>query len=230
MLLAATWVRNHKLKANRKQLMLEHKLLRLQMNPHFLFNSLSSIQNVIIRSDKMEAATLVANFSKFIRFILESSRSNLVPLDNEIEAINIFLDLQKVRFPNLFSHSIQVDIDELASEVLVPPLIVQPFVENSVIHGFPKDRNDGKLDIHFFRSNGNLCCRVKDNGIGFKSNFHKKEGTHKSLATQITTERLELISKRYNRKASLVYEDLGDNEQGTSLLITLPLLFNDLEN
>lgn len=229
-LLTATWVRNSKLKANRKQLMLEHKLLRLQMNPHFLFNSLSSIQNVIIRSDKMEAATLVANFSKFIRFVLDSSRSNLVPLDNEIEAINIFLDLQKVRFPNLFTHTINIDIDEDSSEVLVPPLIIQPFVENSVIHGFPKDKNDGKLDIHFFKSNGNLCCRVKDNGVGFTSNIHKKEGTHTSLATQITAERLELISKRYKCKATLVYEDMGDNAQGTSLIITLPLLFNDIEN
>jgi LytS/YehU family sensor histidine kinase len=178
----------------------------------------------------MEAATLVASFARFIRFILESSRNNLVPLDNEIEAINIFLDLQKVRFPGLFSHTVKIDIDEDPSEVLVPPLIVQPFVENSVIHGFPKDRNDGEILIHFFKENGNLCCRVKDNGIGIETSSQKKEGTNKSLATQITTERLDLINKRFKCNASLRYEPASNNEPGTSVLITLPLLFNDFDS
>lgn len=224
-MLGATWLRNSKLKANRKQLALEHKLLRSQMNPHFLFNSLSTIQNMVLRAGKMEAAGLVTSFAKFIRFILESSRSNLVPLDKEIEAITLYLNLQKVRFPNLFEHTIRLDVKEDPSEILVPPLIIQPFVENSVIHGFPKDRNDGKLDIHFFQTNGTICCKIKDNGVGFATAKSPKEGTHKSVATQIVRERLELLSKRHKAKASLTYED--DIETGTSVLITLPLLFYD---
>ena len=111
-LLAATWIINSKINAHRKQLALEHKLLRSQMNPHFLFNSLSAIQNMVLRVDKMQAAGLVASFAKFIRFILDSSRENLVPLDKEIEAINIYLDLQRVRFPNLFTNEFIVEVDD----------------------------------------------------------------------------------------------------------------------
>lgn len=229
-LLAATWIHNSKLKSKQQQLILEHKLLRSQMNPHFLFNSLSAIQNMVIRADKMEAAGLVASFSRFIRFILDSSMSNLIPLDKEIEAINLYLDLQKVRFPNLFTFNINIDINESTSEVLVPPLIIQPFVENSVIHGFPKNLSDGKLNVTIFQDNGHLCCRVKDNGIGFKNSVEKKEGAHKSVATQIARERLDILSKRYKCNASIVHEKLKESEKGTSILITLPFIFFDEES
>ena len=228
-LLGATLIRNSKLKAKRKQLLLEHKLLRSQMNPHFLFNSLSTIQNLILRADKMEAATQVANFSNFIRFILDSSRDNLISLEKEIEAINLFLNLQQVRFPNLFTFSVNVELNEDAAELLVPPLIIQPFVENAVIHGFSKGTSGGLLQIHFFELNGYLCSRVKDNGVGISFSETRKEGTHKSVATQITRERLELLNKRFKTSAGLEYEVLSNNEKGTSVLITLPLLFNDNE-
>lgn len=228
-LLAATWIITSKINAHRKQLSLEHKLLRSQMNPHFLFNSLSAIQNMVLRVGKMEAAGLVANFAKFIRFILDSSRENLIPLDKEIEAINLYLDLQKVRFPNLFKNEFIIDIEDDPSDVLIPPLIFQPFVENSVIHGFPKDRVDNLLTIHIFQCNGTLCCRIKDNGIGFDTSKSSKEGTHKSLATQITLERLSILEKKHRSKASFAYEQLPDNEKGTSILIKIPLLFSDVE-
>lgn len=226
-LLAATWIINSKINAHRKQLALEHKLLRSQMNPHFLFNSLSAIQNMVLRVDKMQAAGLVASFAKFIRFILDSSRENLVPLDKEIEAINIYLDLQRVRFPNLFTNEFIVEVDDDPSDILVPPLLFQPFVENSVIHGFPKDRADNILTINIFQSNGTLCCRIKDNGIGMDASKSSKEGTHKSVATQITLERLSILEKKHRSKASFTYEQLPDNEKGTSVLIKIPLLYSD---
>nr|HPQ33794.1 histidine kinase [Tenuifilaceae bacterium] len=228
-LLGATWIWSSKQEAKRKQLLLEHKLLRSQMNPHFLFNSLSTIQNLILRSEKMEAATQVANFSNFIRFILDSSRNNLVSLEKEIEAINLFLDLQKKRFPNLFTHTLNINLNDDPADILVPPLIIQPFVENAIIHGFAKDSTGGLLQVNFIEDNGQLCCRVKDNGVGISSTPTRKEGTHKSVATQITRERLDLLNKRFKTKAMVEYEDIPSNEKGTSILITLPLLFNDNE-
>lgn len=226
-ILGATWIKNSKLKANQKQLILEQKLLRSQMNPHFLFNSLSAIQNIILQANKKEASTLLANFANFIRFILDSSRENLVPLNKEIEAINLFLSLQKVRSPNLFTHSFTLDLADDSSEILVPPLIIQPFVENAVIHGFTKGSTSGILSIQVSQEGKYLLCRVKDNGVGMSQYTSKKEGTHKSVATQITNERLSLLSKRYSCSASLVYEKLDENETGTSVLLKLPLLFTD---
>lgn len=228
-LLAFTWIRNSKLKSEREQLNLEQKLLRSQMNPHFLFNSLSAIQNMVIRADKMVAAGLLASFSQFIRFILDGSRTNLIPLNREIEAINLYLDLQKVRFPNLFTFKIEVSIEDDPSEVLIPPLIIQPFVENSVIHGFPKNQNDGELIVQIYQSEGNLCCRVKDNGVGMEESKVKREGSHKSVATKITLERLNLLRKRYKCNASFEYEKLQEGEKGTSVLITLPFIFSNEE-
>lgn len=226
-LLAATWIHISKLKSEREQLNLEHKLLRSQMNPHFLFNSLSAIQNMVIRADKMVAAGLVANFSQFIRFILDSSRSNLIPLDREIEAINLYLDLQKVRFPDLFTFKIEINLEDDPSEVLIPPLIIQPFVENSVIHGFPKNQNDGILNVTVFQDNENLCCRIKDNGVGLENFLEKKESKHNSVATKITHERLNILSKRYKCKASIEYEKLMEGERGTSVLLKLPFIFSN---
>jgi len=229
LLAAGLWVYNAKLKAKQQRLILEHRLLRSQMNPHFLFNSLSAIQNMVIRADKMVAAGLVANFAKFIRFILDSSRCNLVPLEKEIEAINLFIDLQKVRFPKLFTHKITLNIEDDPDDILVPPLIVQPFVENSIIHGFEKNRIDGEIDISFTQSEGYLFCRIVDNGVGMDNQKIKKEGMHKSVATQITRDRLNVLCKQFKCKASLEYSKpkIGINTQGTIVSLKLPLLFAD---
>jgi tetratricopeptide (TPR) repeat protein len=226
-LLAFLWIYSAKLKSKQQRLILEHQLFRSQMNPHFLFNSLSAIQNMVYRADKLVAAELVASFAKFIRLILDSSRSNLVPLQSEIEAINLFLDLQKVRFPNLFNYSITLDTQTDVADIMIPPLIVQPFVENSVIHGFAKDRTDGMIQIKFVEANNSLYCEVIDNGIGISKAKEKKEGTHKSLATQITRDRLSVLCKQLKCRANFEYEDIDSDGGGTRLTLKLPLLFSD---
>ena len=227
-LLAILWIYSSKLKSKQQRLILEHQLFRSQMNPHFLFNSLSAIQNMVYRADKLVAAELVASFAKFIRLVLDSSRSNLVPLQSEIEAIKLFLDLQKVRFPNLFNYSIALETANDAAEIMIPPLIVQPFVENSVIHGFEKDRTDGMIQIKFVEDNDILYCEVVDNGIGISKAIGKKEGTHKSLATQITRERLSVLCRQLKCRANFEYEDIGaEDGGGTRLILKLPLLFSD---
>ncbi len=201
------------------------------MNPHFLFNSLSAIQNVVLRESKMVAAEQVAKFAKFIRFVLDSSRCNLISLEGEMEAIELFLDLQEVRFPNLFSYSINLEIHDDASEILVPPLIIQPFVENSVIHGFQKDRSDGFIQIDIKQNSKYLLCNITDNGIGYSNAPKRKEGTHKSVATQITRDRLELLNKRYKCTASMDIKEVdGGAGSGTVVHLKLPLLFTESGN
>ncbi len=217
-------------KLNYQKVLTEQKLLRSQMNPHFIYNSLNSIQSFISSNQSYEAEKYLAQFAKLIRGILENSRTDLISLEKEIEVLTLYLNLEQLRFENRFSYSIHVD-DEIEQDFIsIPPMLVQPFIENAILHGF-KNKNKGEINIHFNEKEDFLICIIDDNGIGRgAASLSGSEKKHKSLATSITKERLDALSTEYQKPAFFTIEDKTENDTekplGTRVIIQIPIIEN----
>ena len=202
--------------------------LRSQMNPHFIFNSLNSINHFILSNDTDNASNYLTKFSRLIRLILDNSRTECGYLDNEIKALELYIQLEAVRFENAFSYEIFVNENVSVATILIPPLIIQPYVENAIWHGLlHKQTGEGKLQINIWMKDETLQIKITDNGVGrekataLKSN---KTLLHKSHGMKITSERLEVINNLYKVNASVEITDLKDDQNqanGTSVLITI---------
>jgi len=223
--------RQNKLKADQQMLVLQQKLFRLQMNPHFLFNSLSSIHNYIVHENSAKAAQYLLNFSSLVRNILDCSVQEYIPLDKEISAIGNYLDLQKNRFADKFDYSIKVDEAIDPESINIPPMLLQPFIENSIEHGFKYRKEGGNINISFFLENGKMIVDLEDNGIGRKKAqelLFKENKDHKSLATTITRERIHVLSKKLKKKIKLSILDLKNEKgeaEGTKVMFEIPLIY-----
>lgn len=186
------------LKNNNYMRDLEQKSLNASMNRHFIFNALTSIQYYIIQNDRLTANKYLTRFAKLIRLNLDSSQANIVDLDTEIERLNLYLELEKMRFKT-FDFKIEVDDTISISEIFVPPMILQPYVENSIIHGLQGGNiKDGLITISVKNEPDYVSIILKDNGVGFKEGLSKKEkekGDHTSYGTEITKNRIDLFSK-----------------------------------
>lgn len=215
---------------NRKRILLlrqkeniERRLLRSQMNPHFIFNAISSIQNYLYdKSDLKVALNYMSKFAELMRQILENSREEYVPLHEEIKSLENYLDLQKLRYSNSFGYNITVDKELDVYQVLVPPLIAQPFVENAIEHGMIYRLENGLVKISFTNNNDKIELLIEDNGVGSKSiKIEPKKMTHKknSLATIMTNERLQLLSKINKSKFEMA---ISSHKEGTLVSIQLP--------
>lgn len=141
-------------KAEQKSIVMEQRLLRAQMNPHFLFNSLASIQNYIINQDTDQASIYLSRFSKLVRNILDNSTEEYVPLEKEIDTIRNYLELQKVRYAGKFDFTITVDEKLDEENTLIPPMLAQPFIENAIEHGIKHKETNGHIAIRFGRRTG----------------------------------------------------------------------------
>jgi tetratricopeptide (TPR) repeat protein len=225
------WLINHnnKTKATRNFIVLENKLLRSQMNPHFMFNSLNAIQTYILRKNPLEGASYLAKFAELMRSILYNSREEFVIVEKEITMISNYLELQQIRFNNLFSYSIDVDPDIKVKKTLIPPMLAQPFIENAVEHGFKDIDYPGILNVSFKLEDEGILITIKDNGVGVersKEQGRGKEKLHKSLATVISKERLDLFNKRMKKGLfSLDIKQLEDEKgriTGTEVRIKIP--------
>lgn len=218
-------IRQNKLKAVMDAQMLEHKLLRTQMNPHFIFNSLVAIQSFLNMQSPDVVSGYIGKFSRLMRLILENSRCNFISIETEVETLELYLEMQKIRFSDNFSYSIILPEDSDFLENMIPPMLAQPFVENAIEHGFLRSERGGVLTIRFYENNGCICCEIEDNGVGIsKSTEGKRDGEHKSLAMKITHERLALLSKRGKQEASLSIQDLLlVGKSGTLVTIKVPL-------
>lgn len=205
------------LELKNQKLEIERKLLQSQMNPHFIFNALNSIQRFVSESDSFNAQVYFARFGKLMRNILEQSRKEFISLEEEIETLQLYIDLEQLRFNNSFSATITSSI-EGSGEVQIPPMIIQPFVENAILHGFKGIRKDGKLRIHFSEvNNTTILCTIEDNGIGRQKaseNTHNSTLKKTSLGTQVTRDRLRAMGPE--EKEHIVYEDLS---QGTRVKV-----------
>lgn len=206
---------------------LKQKTLQLQMNPHVIFNTLNSIQQFVINNDIDNAVRYLSSFSKLMRRILNNSNERYIPLNDELEAIRLYLELEAMRLGNRFSYTIIVDPDIDAENIEIAPLIIQPFVENAIIHGLVPKKQDCFLSVTISKSAQNkLLCVIEDNGVGRKYSESMKEmrGAHKSYGMSITRRRLEMMSKISNDDFSVeiidLYNDAGES-RGTRVNIIL---------
>ncbi len=221
--------RGHDLLAMQKQIA-ESRLtaLQAQMNPHFIFNSLNSINWYILKSRPAEASIYLTKFSKLVRLILDNSKNLSIPLDEELKALRLYLDLECMRFDNIFDYKIQTDDEIDLEEVCVPPLILQPFVENAIWHGFMNKEEKGHLLIQLYLENDQLKCIVQDDGVGRHASQRLKPVTstqHKSKGIKLTTDRINLLRKDYLKEDMVRVIDMVDDTgqpMGTRVEVSLP--------
>lgn len=208
----------------------EMKALRSQMNPHFLYNSLNAIRLFVLQNDSDNAEKYLVKFARLMRLILDNSRQDWINLGSEVEQLQLYLELEQLRFDNKFDFAVQVDPSLHKENTSVPPMIIQPYIENSILHGIAHKIDKGLITVTIQPSNGHLECIVEDNGVGrdkaqeLKS---KKLTTHKSVGLQVTKERLQLISERTGKAAGVEVVDLYNDAQeavGTKVVICLPLV------
>ena len=206
--------------------MLETKALRAQMNPHFIFNALNSISAFIREQQPEKAHGFIARFGRLMRLVLENSRKAEVPLSTDLEALRIYLELEQARSSDKFRFTITVDPAIDVEEVMVPPLVLQPFVENAIWHGMDGKEGQGHIELSIVQQGNQLIMAVSDDGIGRKATLAITGGTENStvkkgsLGTTITRERLELLQKQKGRPAGFRYlEQLV----GTRVELTVPI-------
>jgi sensor histidine kinase YesM len=227
-LLAVVFIRQNKLRNEQQNLLLQQKLFRSQMNPHFIFNSLTSIQNFILDEEPGKASKYLSRFSKLVRHILDSSVEENVTLQEEISTIENYLELQKIRFQDKFDYTIEVDKAIHPEHIIIPPMLAQPFIENSIEHGIKHRKTKGNIIIRFTLKNGTIVFEVEDDGVGrekAKEILFRQNKDHKSLATAITMERIRVINKKMKQKIKLQILDLKDsanNPLGTKVQMEIP--------
>ena len=226
------WVkqREKKMLEQNRFLILEQKLLRSQMNPHFIFNSLSSIQSFIFENNPVVAGSYLSRFANLIRSILYNSREEYISLEKEIQTLRNYLDLQQLRFNNNFDYELYTDPDIELETIKIPPMLAQPFIENAIEHGLKDLDRRGQLKVSFTFHDGFIRIMIEDNGIGIEEAMRLKSETqkeHKSLATIITKERIEILNKgRKNRKYSMLIADQSTTENtkvGTRIELLIPV-------
>jgi tetratricopeptide (TPR) repeat protein len=199
----------------------ETKALRSQMNPHFIFNSLNSISDYINKNDLKNADYFISKFAKLMRLVLENSEKKEVRLADDLRALQIYLELEALRMKDKFSFEIKVDETLDAENTLVPPLLLQPFVENSIWHGIANKKGTGKITVCIAAQNEMLRCIVQDDGIG-RTEAGKLAITNngKSLGMKITMARIDLLNRVKNMRADVNFTDLP---QGLRVEVKLPL-------
>lgn len=199
---------------------LEQKALRLQMNPHFLFNALNSIQSLVALENHQDARKYLQKFAKLMRLTLRNSRVETIPLSDEIMTLSNYLELEQLTRKPAFRFSIEVGEGIDAEDTYIPPMMLQPFVENAIKHGVPDLGADGEILVRFDLEGDRLICTISDNGIGREAAEERVKGkskTHESAAIQVITDRLRILNQSHPGN-SLEIEDL---EQGTRVIVTL---------
>lgn len=200
----------------------EMKALRSQMNPHFIFNSLNSISDYIAKHDMPAADYFLTKFAKLMRLILENSDKKEVTLADDLHALELYLELEAARFNRKFTYEIAVDDAIDSDSTLIPPLLLQPFVENSILHGIAKKAGDGKILIRIAKEDGMIRCSVEDNGIGRKQSAAiPSEQKKQSLGIKITKARIDILNRIKQSNAKLEFTDLPE---GTRVEVHLPLV------
>lgn len=231
LLLVLVMVWRARQKDKRRIIELEQRLLLSQMNPHFVFNSLTAIQSYIFRSDPYMAGKYLASFAKLVRLILENSCEHTITIAKEKETIEHYLDLQLLRFSGKFDYTIEVCPEIEPEHHLIPPMLAQPFIENAIEHGIIHLSSQGQIAIRYKLQNNKVVLEVEDNGIGIKKSVQRSKTNrikHQSMATRITRERLKSLGKIYGNHLDLKIIDLGDifipDSQGTLIRFVIPMI------
>lgn len=208
-------------------LILNQKALQLQMNPHYIFNTLNSINALVAKGANREARVQINTFAKQLRNTLSNSRSDTISLEKEIESLDQYLKMLQFSHPTDFDFEIKVKPGLDTEEIELPPMLIQPFVENSVLHGFNKLDKKGKITITFSQKGMLLYCSVHDNGIGRVAARKNKKADHQSHALEVTLERLDAL-KGALKYQSLQFNDLSEDNKsaGTEVIIQMPYQVN----
>ena len=215
---------------NRKIAEITQANLRQQMNPHFIFNTLNSIQYYMYQHDKLSTNNYLTKFSSLMRKVLENSQHTSISLRDELEALKLYLELEMIRFKDKFDYEIKVDeeIDTLLYKV--PTMLIQPYVENSISHGLMPFQGKGLVKIYLKLENEYISCTIEDNGIGREAAQEKNRNdqhNHNSLGTQIVTSRLDLVNALYGTSLKTIYTDLKNingEAEGTRVEIQIPIM------
>ncbi len=227
--------KNEKLKSEREQAILqqsatelEMQAMRAQMNPHFIFNCLSSINRFILKNETEAASDYLTKFSRLIRMVLTNSTKTFITLEDELDMLKLYLDMERLRFKDSFDYSITFTNSIDADNIFVPPLLLQPFVENAIWHGLMhKAEGQGKLEVALNIEDKILTCIITDNGVGrekaaaYKSKSAEKQ---KSMGLTITAKRLSLLNKDLGEQTSFKFEDILDEEgkpAGTRVILKM---------
>lgn len=222
-------IRQLKRRAKLREELHKYKLEALcaQMNPHFIFNSLSSVQNYLLKNDSASSSQYLARFSSLMRLTMENSIQTLVPLTRDLDALKLYVQLEQMRLKNMFSFELTIDPQIHADEIKVAPMVIQPMVENAIWHGLVPKGGEGKITVSLFLVDDYLACVIEDDGAGFK-NFEKKG----SAGIKLTIGRLQAIYNYYGRKDETAFrtEGLVNNSGencGTRVTFNIPVLPSD---
>jgi len=208
---------------------LQQQVLRAQMNPHFIFNVLGSIQNFMLRNDTREASRFLSQFASLIRATLNNSHAETISLADEISMLKDYIELEKMRSPEKFDYTIDFDEELEVDFIQIPPMLIQPFVENSIKHGFNNLDRKGNIKLRITDKVNWVEFVVEDDGIGIQ-NEKAKQKEHQSMALEIFEKRRSLIQHKYKREfafESLNLSDLNHEKSGLKVIINIPILNND---
>jgi hypothetical protein len=220
-LIGYLFYRQRRFKFERESLQMQQRLLRSQMNPHFIFNTLSVIQNQV-KENKDGAVNYLLKFSRLLRLILENSLNDYVQIENELESLRKYLDLQLIRFPEKFNYTITIENFEEDELLFIPPMLIQPFVENSIEHGFLGINYEGQIDIKLILQEKWISCVIEDNGTGLKaSNSNLKNSVSINLISKF-------IKKTTKQQISIINKKTEDkNTSGVLIEFLIPYKFSE---
>ncbi len=227
-------IRQIRHKANLDKLLAqtEMKALHAQMNPHFISNSLNSIREMVLHNENKEASHFIAKFAHLIRVTLEQSTQSFISLKNAIDYLQRYREMEQVR-NNLFTCHISADEELDLNETILPPMLIQPFIENAIWHGTSNSQSEVTVDVYFKKENKHLVCSIEDDGMGIAKSLKNKEGASDlkhSVGISNIKNRIQLLNERYNLQCSIVIEDksllTGNLETGTLVKLTIPIDLN----
>lgn len=207
----------------------KQKMLKMQMNPHFIFNIINSIQNFVLQNNGKDAYSYLAKFSKLMRMVLNNSDKDVIELHEEIDLLKTYVNIEQLRFDNAFEFILEVDKDINEQEIFIPPMLLQPFIENAIWHGLMNlgDERMGILRVTFTKESNRLKVNIEDNGIGRERAMAYKKENHKSVAINLTQERMQIMDYFHKKDSvSFRFYDLFNEKhevEGTGIEIFLPL-------
>ncbi|MFC2089836.1 two-component regulator propeller domain-containing protein [Bacteroidota bacterium] len=216
-----------KVKITERNLDLKQRLLLSQMNPHFMYNTLTAIQGYIYKKDSVTAGSYLSKFAKLMRLYLHSMSTDYVSLQKEMDALTYYLELQKVRFDNIFDFEISVECEADYTSVGFPSLMIQPFVENAVLHGMREMKEGGFILCRFVMQDEEWKICISDNGSGIRRAAKDGESKNASMSTKIGKERLATLSRQYKSSFTLKITDLSEinsEKTGTMVEMNLPII------
>ncbi|MFW6043027.1 MAG: tetratricopeptide repeat protein, partial [Marinilabiliaceae bacterium] len=222
-------VRQSQLRNRYKSIRHQQRLLRSQMNPHFIFNALSAIQVYILEHDIEKSSRFLTDFARLMRQVLRSSTHDYISLKEETQILEYYLKLQRLRFSEAFEYTLHVDESLNTENIMVPPMLTQPFIENAIEHGIRPLGNEGEISVRFRYEKGRMVVEVEDNGIGIEASkkASEKGKGHESMALKITRERLEMLSRDSGGRTDLYITDkkhVNPFSTGTLVKIILPVV------